>query len=143
MLKLVDQLDESESYCMDVTGWADHLKLEDPLQAHTCKPNSPDQEYVVEGNTLKMPEYNRCLTASASGDMTLPGAALLMRACNDSNMQNFKLLSSGRIQLTGSNLCVAAGNESLEASGPSHVWRVASVQPCDSTDQKLITWVAE
>ncbi|TXR53674.1 RICIN domain-containing protein [Reinekea thalattae] len=143
MIKLADQLDESEFYCIDVTGWGDHLKLDDPLQVHTCKPNSPDQEFVVAGSSLKMPEYDRCLTVSASGSMALPGSAVLLRECDGSAMQNLKLLSSGQIVLNDSDLCVAAGTTSMEASGPSHLWRVASVQSCETTDKELTTWQAQ
>ncbi|WP_372882323.1 RICIN domain-containing protein [Psychromonas sp.] len=143
MLKLADQLDEPEFYCLDVAGWGDHLKIDDPVQVHTCKPDSPDQEFVVEGSTLKMPEYNRCLTVSASGNMALPGSALMLRECDGGTMQNLKILSSGQIMLNNSNLCLAAGSTSLEASGPSHMWRVASLQPCESTDKKFTTWKAQ
>jgi hypothetical protein len=142
-LKLVDQLDEPESYCLDVTGWGDHLKIDDPLQVHTCKPDSSDQEFIAEENVLKMPEYNRCLTASASGDAALPGSALLLRECDGSKVQNFKINSSGQIMMGDSDLCVAAGNDSQEASGPSHMWRVASLQSCESYEKKLTTWKAE
>ena len=143
MLKLVDQLDEPEFYCLDVVGWGDHVKVDDPVQVHTCKPDSPDQEFVVEGSTLKMPAYNRCLTASASGNTALPGSALMLRECDGGILQNFRILSSGQIILNNSNLCLAAGSTSLEASGPSHMWRVASLQPCESTDKKFITWSAQ
>lgn len=143
VIKLVEPLDEPEFYCLDVAGWGDHLKIEDPLQVHTCKPDSPDQEFVVEGSTFKMPEYNRCLTVSASGNTAQPGTALMIRECDGRIMQNFKILSSGQIMLNNSNLCLAAGTTSLEASGPSHLWRVASLQPCDITDKKLITWGAQ
>ncbi|WP_086980766.1 RICIN domain-containing protein [Vibrio aphrogenes] len=142
-LKLVDQLDEPESYCLDVTGWGDHLKIDDPLQVHTCKAKSPDQIFEVAGNALKMPEYNRCLTATASGDSALAGSALILRECDGSKVQHFTLHSSGKIMMDDSSLCVASGKESQEASGPSHLWRVASLQSCDSYDQKLMTWKAE
>jgi hypothetical protein len=42
--------------------------------------------------------------------------------------------------VVGSDLCVAAGTESTDASGPSHVWRVLSVQRCDSVAVELMTW---
>ncbi|MEO9276117.1 RICIN domain-containing protein [Marinomonas sp. 5E14-1] len=142
-LKLVDELDESEFYCLDVSGWGNHLKIEDPLQVHTCKPGSSDQQFVVDGSTLKMPEYDRCLAASASGDKALPGSAVMVRECDGSPMQKFELTSSGQIVMNGSDLCVAAGTESLEASGPSHLWRVASLQYCENFEAKLITWKAE
>jgi len=143
-IKLVDQLDEPEYYCLDVTGWAKHLKLEDPLQAHTCKPTkSADQEFVLKGNTLVMPAYNRCFSASGSSGSALPGSSILVRECDGSKSQNFNILPSGQIELNNSGLCISAGDVSQKASGPSHLWRVASLQSCKNTDSKLTTWTTK
>lgn len=139
-IRLVDELDEPEFYCLDITGWGDHLALDNPLQIHTCKPGSPDQQFVADGASLRMPEYDRCLTISASGATALPGVALLVRTCDDLEKQQFSITDAGRIRYADSSLCLAASAMSLEASGPSHMWRVASLQPCDSTDPALTTW---
>ena len=145
-IKLADQLDEEEYYCLDITGstYSNNLKLEDPLQAHTCKTGkAPDQEFIAKGNTLVISAYDRCLTASGSSGSALPGSAVLLRECDESNSQNFDILSSGQIEFNNSGLCVAAGDVSQKASGPSHLWRVASLQSCQSTDSKLTTWTTK
>lgn len=146
LIKLIDQLDEPEHYCLDVTGstYSKNLKLDDPLQAHTCKTTAaPDQEFIVKGNTLIMPAYNRCLAASGSSGSALPGSAVLVRECDGSTSQNFAILSSGQIEFNNSGLCVSAGDMSQKASGPSHMWRVASLQSCKNTDSKLTTWTTK
>ncbi|KXF83349.1 RICIN domain-containing protein [Enterovibrio coralii] len=119
VIKLVDPLDEEEFYCLDITGHKTSLKLDDPLQAHTCKKASDDQLFVLEQSTLKMPAYDRCLTAAGSSNTSLPGSTLLVRECNGGVTQNFSVLESGKVQLEGSDLCIAAGNVSKVASGPS------------------------
>ena len=36
-VRLVAPLDEPEFYCFDLAGWGKNLRLDDPLQTHTCK----------------------------------------------------------------------------------------------------------
>jgi hypothetical protein len=139
-VRLVDPLDEPEFYCLDLSGWGDHLKLDDPLQAHTCKTRGAgDQLFSIGEGKILVGDTGRCLEIASSG-RPLPGAAILARECSGNAMQAFTLEEDGRISATGSNLCVAAGNQSTDASGPSHVWRVLSVEHCDSTDPELMTW---
>jgi hypothetical protein len=139
-IRLVDPLDEPEFYCLDLSGWGDHLKLEDPLQAHTCKTRGAgDQMFSVEDGKILVGDTGRCLQVASSGK-ALAGSAILARACSDSAMQAFTLEEDGRISVTGSDLCIAAGDESTDASGPSHVWRVLSAEHCDSVSAELMTW---
>lgn len=139
-VRLVDPLDEPEFYCLDLSGWGDHLKLDDPLQAHTCKTRGAgDQMFLVEDGKILVGDTGRCLQIASSG-RPLPGSAILARTCSDSAMQAFTLEEDGRISVTGSDLCVAAGDESTDASGPSHVWRVLSAERCDSVSAELMTW---
>ncbi len=140
-VRLVDALDEPEFYCLDLSGWGDHLKLDDPLQAHTCKTRGgDDQMFSIEDGKILVGETGRCLQVAVSSGKALAGSAILARTCSDSPMQAFTLEEDGRISVVGSDLCVAAGTESTDASGPSHVWRVLSVQRCDSVAVELMTW---
>jgi hypothetical protein len=140
-VRLVDPLDEPEFYCLDLSGWGDHLKLDDPLQAHTCKTRGAgDQMFSVRDGKILVGETDRCLQVAVSSGKALAGSALLARTCSDNAMQAFTLEEDGRISLTGSDLCVAAGDESTDASGPSHVWRVLSAERCDSVAAELMTW---
>ena len=140
-VRLVDPLDEPEFYCLDLSGWGDHLKLEDPLQAHTCKTRGAgDQMFAIKDGKILVGETDRCLQVAVSSGKALAGSAILARTCSDSAMQAFTLEEDGRISVTGSDLCVAAGDESTDASGPSHVWRVLSAERCDSVSDELMTW---
>lgn len=139
-VRLIDPLDEPEFYCLDLSGWGDHLKLDDPLQAHTCKTRgASDQMFAIKDGKILVGDTGRCLEVAGSGK-PLPGSAILARACSDSAMQAFTLEEDGRISITGSDLCIAAGNESADASGPSHVWRVLSAQRCDAVAAELMIW---
>jgi len=140
-VRLVDPLDEPEFYCLDLSGWGDHLKLDDPLQAHTCKTRrADDQLFAIKDGKILVGETDRCLQVAVSSGKALAGSAILARTCSDSAMQAFTLEEDGRISVTGSDLCIAAGDESTDASGPSHVWRVLSAERCDSVSAELMTW---
>jgi len=109
-VRLVAPLDEPEFYCLDLSGWGDHLKLDDPLQAHTCKTRrADDQLFAIKDGKILVGETDRCLQVAVSSGKALAGSA-------------------------------AAGDESTDASGPSHVWRVLSVERCDSVSAELMTW---
>lgn len=139
-VRLVDPLDEPEFYCLDLSGWGDHLKLEDPLQAHTCKMRgASDQMFAFEDGKILVGDTGRCLEIASSGK-PLAGAAILARKCGDNAMQTFMLEDNGQISAAGSGLCLAVGDQSSDAAGPSHVWRVLTVEPCDGVDPKQSTW---
>lgn len=140
-VRLVDPLDEPEYYCLDLSGWGKNLKLDDPLQAHTCKTRgADDQMFTLQGGKILVGDTGRCLQVGVSSGKPLAGVAVLARDCTDSPLQLMTLEDNGQISVSGSDLCLAAGNESTDASGPSHVWRVLSAQPCDTTSPALSTW---
>src|SRR4029434_4465421 len=47
LLRTIHALDEARGYCLDVAGPPENLRLDDPLQAHTCKYGAPldDQRF--------------------------------------------------------------------------------------------------
>jgi hypothetical protein len=140
-IRLIDPLDEPEFYCLDLSGWGERLKLDDPLQAHTCKTRrADDQMFAIEDGKILVGNTGRCLQLGVSSGKPLAGVAILARDCSDSPLQSFTLEDNGQLSVTGSALCLAAGTESTDASGPSHVWRVLSAQPCDTTSPELTTW---
>ena len=139
-VRLVDPLDEPEYYCLDLSGWGDHLKLEDPLQAHTCKTRgADDQLFTVEDGRILVGDTGRCLEVAGS-DTQLAGAAILARSCGDSAMQVFNLRDNGQITVGDAGLCVVVGEQTAEASGPSHVWRIFTIGSCDAAKSELMTW---
>ena len=146
LLRLTDPLDEPEFYCIDVPGQRASVRLDAPLQAHTCKPpsNASDQLFRVdhpEQGQLFMPAYSRCLEAGTA----LAGGPLLLRTCSDSPLQQFVHTGEGLLKLAGGpepGLCVAsAAGAGIPAGGPSHLRRDLAMQPCHSIDLSLATWI--
>ena len=81
-IRLVAELDEPEFYCFDLAGWGDHLRLDDPLQTHTCKTRgAADQMLQFDNGQIKVAGYDRCIEAGGSPPVTLPGSAVLAREC--------------------------------------------------------------
>ena len=123
-VRLVAGLDEPEEfYCFDLAGWGKKLKLDDPLQTHTCKrTGGADQMFAFNNGRIEVFGYDRCVQAGGSTGATLPGSAVLARECDDSDMQKLSLEKDGTIRVNGSSYCLGAGSASTEASGPeSHV----------------------
>ena len=140
-IRLIAALDEPEFYCLDLAGWGKNLQLDDPLQTHTCKNRgAQDQMFHFEDGRLKASLYDRCVQAAGSSGVTLAGSAILARPCSDSPLQDFMLGDDGRIRMGDSGYCLAAGENSTEASGPSHLWRTLTVVNCDSARADLTTW---
>jgi len=140
-VRLVATLDEPEFYCFDLAGWGEHLKLDDPLQTHTCKiRGGEDQMFHFSKDRLKVSLYDRCVQVAGSGGKTLAGSAVLARACSDDPLQEMSFGDDGRIRIGNTGFCLGAGVASAEANGPSHMWRTLSVVHCDNTDKKLVTW---
>ena len=140
-IRLVAALDEPEFYCLDITGWGVQLKLDDPLQTHTCKTrNADDQMFRFADGRIEVTEFDRCLEVAGSGHAVLKGSAVIARPCTDSPPQQVTLGGNGRIQIGESSLCLGAGEDSAEAFGPSHMWRTLAAVECDSTNNEFITW---
>ncbi len=140
-LRLVAALDEPEFYCFDLAGWGRNLLLDDPLQTHTCKTRGgEDQMFHFADGQLKVSRYDRCVQVAGSSGVTLAGSAVIARPCSDNPLQKLSLDDDGRVRLTGTDYCVAAGADSTEASGPSHLWRTMTVVNCSVADDALTRW---
>lgn len=142
LLRLVAALDEPEFYCIDLVGHGASIELDNPLQAHTCKVrNAADQTFVIDGEQIKVVEYDRCLQVAGTSRVTLSGSAVLARECdNDNPLQKISLTESGLLQIGDTEYCIVAGVESTNASGPSHVWRSLSTAKCASANNDLGVW---
>ena len=68
LLRTAYALDEGRGYCLDIAGFGATLRLDDPLQAHTCKYGAPldDQRFErTADDAIRAAVYNRCLAAAA------------------------------------------------------------------------------
>ena len=142
LLRLVDFLDDPLGYCVDVAGFGANLRLDAPLQAHTCKPGSDDQLFSqLNGGGMRLTQHDRCLTAIQAAD----GSGVMAASCDaGGSWQRFRLENDGRIRLAaneGSALCLGvAGGSGEPAGGRNHLRRDLTLQDCDGAETSLIQW---
>lgn len=145
LLRLADNLDDPQGYCVDVAGFGANIRLDAPLQAHTCKPGANDQLFAplwpAENGGFRLVEYQRCLAVSEMESR----ATLVVSDCNiDVENQRIVLNREGHLLLAsvvGSKLCVGvASGKGEPAGGRSHLRRDLALYDCDGADPSLIRW---
>jgi acetyl esterase/lipase len=136
LLRSVQPLDEARGYCLDIAGVGPTLRLDDPLQAHTCKYGTDldDQRFerVPARSAIKASLYDRCLTATALE----PAARLVLRSCGSPSQQ--WTLAWGRLSpASRADLCVSLAGERGEIAGtpvlvtPVYRRRDLTLEQCD------------
>ncbi len=152
LIRLRDDLDDPLGYCIDVRGFGAGIRLDADLQAHSCKPNSPDdQTFAVlddlPGGRIVLVDHGVCLAAGGPE----PGASILLGQCGDAAaLQQFEWLIDGRLQLlveqdtAQPNLCIGVADSVGEpAGGRNHLRRELLLTDCSDGDPVLITWRAD
>jgi len=142
LIKLVDALDDPDHYCIDIRGFGSGVRLNDSLQAHTCKPNdNRDEQFTFNSSTgqISTEEYDLCMQPESLTD----GANIYLNDCSSTSLQAFTSQADGTIRLgtTGnSGLCIAvAAGEGFRINA-IHKRRELYVRTCDDTDTSLMTW---
>lgn len=140
LLRTAQALDETRGYCLDIAGFGATLRLDDPLQAHTCKYGSPleDQQFEpIANGAIKASRYDRCLAATALD----AGASLVVRACTSAPAQRWAL-NWGRLSPESRrDLCISVANTKGEIAGtpalisPVYRRRDVTLERCDDTQQ--------
>jgi len=140
LLRTAHALDEPRGYCLDIAGFGATLRLDEPLQAHTCKYGGQldDQRFEPMANgAIKASLADRCLVATALE----PGARLVVRACTSTAAQRW---TNGWGRLSPDSrrdLCVAVSNVKGEIAGtpamitPVYRRRDVALERCDDTQQ--------
>ncbi len=143
-IQLTDPLDEPEFYCVDVPGAGVGVRLENALQAHTCKPlETAADELFMFGRPgqgqIYMTAYDVCVEAEEA----VKGSSLRLQRCSDSPNQLFSL-DNDVIRLNGAGdekLCLAVDPGSgIPTGGPSHLRRALTLQGCETTERVLMSW---
>jgi acetyl esterase/lipase len=146
LLRTVQALDEARGYCLDIAGFGPTLRLDDPLQAHTCKYGAEldDQRFerVAARGAIKATSYDRCLTATTLE----PAAKLVLRACTGSPTQQW-MLAWGRLSPESrAELCVSLAGDRGEIAGtpalvsPVYRRRDLTLERCDQARQAQQTF---
>ena len=145
-IRLADPLDEPEYYCLDVPGAGRGVRLDSPLQAHTCKPvaEAADELFSMDQPSdlqIYMPAYDLCLAFSAPG----AGAELRLQTCADSNLQRFVYTPDGYLTPQGQGqIClVVAPGPGIPTGGPSHLRRDLHLEDCEGIEPSLAQWLLD
>lgn len=150
LIRLADNLDDPQGYCIDVPGFGDNLRLDAPLQAHTCKPGSDDQLFALPTaaiHSIELKDPMLCITA----EEPQPGASLALGTCGGQPNQEFAPALDHdqdrlalRVETDTSiswDLCIGvAAGAGEPAGGQNHLRRDLLFYACNEADPALITW---
>ena len=142
IIYLADNLDEQDKlgYCIDTYG----RDFNDTLHVHSCKPSGADVLFYYDDATQQIcsatyPGFCAAMIGGPQAGMTIS----LIKSDPESSEQKFIYhKDSGEFTpKDNTKLCLAAGSESDDA-GP-YMSRSLSLQPSESTDKKLKTWIVK
>ena len=144
---LLNQLDDSRGFCIDVRGHKFKAQINKGLQAHTCYSYqgeiSPDQGFSSSKLTkyqFILPSFNVCMEASS----LTPSANLRLKKCDRNNLQNFELSSENKIRLIGNRkLCLTVDQGQSKKGGggsPVHLMRNLSLELCADSLNPYQAW---
>ena len=136
LLRTIQILDDARGYCLDIPGEGETLRLDAPLQAHTCKYGSTIDDQRFErgaGGAIRAPRYDRCL-AAASLDA---GARLVMQACASAPTQLWSMAWGRLSPASRPDLCISLAGEKGTPTGtpalisPAYRRRDVGLDRCD------------
>ena len=149
IIRLAAALDDPQHYCIDVPGHSGGVRLNAPLQAHTCKPGADDQTFQIalgyyEYSELRLPAYERdsgCCLAVTDSDNS-PVIAAVCHSRDESQFSADRIRRAGRLSVKAfRERCVGvAGGAGEPAGGRNHLRRDLRVYDCAAADPALITW---
>ena len=100
-IKLIDKLDETRSYCIDIKGYKERAKVHRGLQAHTCYSYQGqlgvDQTFdkdLVQFGKFYMPFFYVCMETKNH----IEGASLTLKDCNKKAVQQFDFTWENQIK---------------------------------------------
>jgi acetyl esterase/lipase len=146
LLRTVHALDDARGYCLDIAGFGPTLRLDDPLQAHTCKYGAEldDQRFERVGGrgAIKAGLSDRCLTATTLE----PAARLVLRACTGLPSQQWTLAWGRLSPESRADLCVSLAGDKGEIAGtpilvtPVYRRRDLTLDRCDAARESHQTF---
>ncbi len=132
-LRVIAPLDEERGYCLDIPGHMAGVRLESPLQAHTCKHGiwNLDGRFDVTALTtgaIRMPHYELCLQAENNS----VGARLMLNECTEVELQTWTLQDSGEIALEAfPERCITVEEGAgRDAGGPQYLMKGVGLDVC-------------
>ena len=144
-LRVIAPLDEARGYCLDIPGHMTGVRVEGPLQAHTCKHgiwnNDGRFDLAAPGSgTLRMPHYDLCLGVESAAI----GARLLLAECSGADLQAWTVQDSGEIVLkTSPQMCITIEDgRGRDAGGPQYLMKGVGLDTCAPLASDRQRWTA-
>ena len=142
---LLDPLEDSRNFCIDIVGSKANADTQSGLQAHTCYSYqgeiSVDQGFDkqrISEQEFFMPSFEVCMTFNSTDN------DLALSVCNGSEIQKFTFLTNGNIVVNSDpNLCVTVDqNDAREGGGgnPIHLIRELKIEECQESLSIYQSW---
>ena len=143
---LIDSLNDSRKYCLDIIGSKTNADVNKGLQVHSCYSYqgeiSIDQGFGkarIDDNEFYIQFFNVCMQAVK----TEKSSRLELKNCDKNQKQKFIFQNDGKIQPLGNlSLCLTASGNFKEGGGgnPVHLIRDLSLQVCDDKFSSRQKW---
>jgi len=144
---LLNQLDDSRGFCIDIRGHKLKAKIDKGLQAHTCYSYqgkiSPDQGFdslKLTKNQFFLPSFNVCMEASSLET----SSNLKLGKCDRNKLQNFEWSNKNEIRLiSNKKLCLTVDQGQSKKGGggtPVHLMRNLSLELCSKSLNSYQAW---
>ena len=143
---LLNALNDSRGYWIDMTGYKTNADINKSLQAHSCYSYqgeiSVDQGFDISKITDEE-FYIRHFKVCVEAEKIEESSALNLKTCDKNNKQKFILQSDGKIQPKSNlNLCLTVSENFSEGSGgnPVHLIRTLSLENCNDALSSHQKW---
>ena len=143
---LIDNLDDSRGYCLDMKGYKENADTSRNMQVHTCY--SYQGEIAVDqgfnkGKISEKEFYISHFKVCLEAENIESSSTIELNSCDKNQKQKFILQSNGKINPEGNiNLCLTASVSSREGGGgnPVHLIRDLSLELCNDDISTLQRW---
>ena len=142
-LRVIAPHGEPSGYCLDIRGHRNGVRLQSPLQVHTCKNGMWnldgifDTAALAERGALHMPHFDLCVEATT--DST--GADLMLAPCKLEGLQEWRQLQTGEIVLLSNPaLCITMKDGPGQSAGARFVRNDVALDLCTSAAAGRQRW---
>ena len=143
---LLNNLNDTRGFCIDMTGYKTNADVNKALQAHSCYSYqgsvSVDQGFDVSkisNGEFSLPFFNVCMEVENADS----SSGLILRGCDKNPKQQFVFEDDGKIKpVNDLGLCLTASSDYREGGGgsPVHLIRDLSLSACDESLSTRQSW---
>ena len=143
---LLNNLNDTRGFCIDMTGYKTNADVNKALQTHSCYSYqgsvSVDQGFDVSkisNGEFNLPFFNVCMEAESAES----SSGLILRGCDKNLKQQFVFEDDGKIKpVNDLSLCLTASDDYREGGGgsPVHLIRDLSLLACGGSFSTRQGW---